>query len=104
MNVERRIYVDEVVSTVLKTYGRQSYLDAIIFLGGGFSALTGYRLSETGAVAMRDDYLFQMLEDTLKKNNKTASVIFGIPEPFAQSINNRGLMQLLTSQSAPKRK
>ncbi len=104
MNVERRIYVDEVVSTVLKTYGRQSYLDAIIFLGGGFSALTGYRLSETGTVAMRDDYLFQMLEDTLKKNNKTASVIFGIPEPFAQSINNRGLMQLLTSQSAPKRK
>lgn len=104
MDTERKIYVDEVVTTVLKTYGRQSYLDAIIFLGGGFSALTGYRLSETGTIVTRDSYLFDQLAETLTKNNKSASVVFGIPEPYAQSINNRGLMQVLTSRSVPKRK
>ena len=104
MDAERRVYVDEVVSTVLKTYGRQSYLDAIIFLGGGFSALTGYKLSETGKVAMKDSYLFDELNETLTRNKKTASVVFGIPEPFAQTINNRGLMQILTSQMVNRKK
>lgn len=97
MDPERRAYVDEVVATVLKTYQRSSYLDAIVFLGGGFSALTGYTLDEEGQIAMTNDYLFQRLGEMLERNNKTASVIFGIPAPYAQSINSRGLMQVLTS-------
>lgn len=102
VDVERQIYTDGVVSTILKTYGRQSFLDAIIFLGGGFSALTGYKLSETGKVTMRDSYLFDQLQSVLTKNNKAASIIFGVPEPYSQSINNRGLMQVLSNQTIKK--
>ena len=102
MDVERRIYVEEVVSTILKTYGRQGYFDAIIFLGGGFSALTGYSLSPSGKVEMANSYLFDHLKEELSKNNKSASVIFGVPQPYAQSINNRGLMQVLSSQRAKR--
>lgn len=103
MDVERRIYVDEVVSTILKTYGRQSFFDAIIFLGGGFSALTGYSLSASGQVEMTNSYLFGHLDEMLKKNNKSASIIFGVPQPYAQTINNRGLMQVLSSQGVKKK-
>lgn len=103
MDVERRIYVDEVVSTILKTYGRQSFFDAIIFLGGGFSALTGYSLSASGQVEMTNSYLFGHLAEMLKKNNKSASIIFGVPQPYAQTINNRGLMQVLSSQGVKKK-
>lgn len=103
MDVERRIYVDEVVSTILKTYGRQSFFDAIIFLGGGFSALTGYSLSDAGKVQMSNSYLFDHLKETLEKNNKSASVIFGVPQPYAQSINNRGLMQVLSSRNVKRK-
>lgn len=99
MDVERKIYADELVETVLKTYGRQSFLDAIIFLGGGFSALTGYKMNNMGTVDMKNDYLFTHLNDVLQKNNKSASLVFGIPEPYSQSINMRGLMQVLTSLS-----
>lgn len=104
MSVERKTYVDEVVTTVLRTYGRQSFLDAVIFIGGGFSALTGYALSETGTISMTDSYLFSHLKEVLDKNNKTASLIFGIPQPYAQSINNRGLMQVLSNLTAGKRR
>lgn len=103
MDVERKNYVDEVVNTVLKTYGRQSFFDAVIFLGGGFSALTGYALSETGQVEMKNSYLFDHLRETLAKNSKTASVTFGVPQPYAQSINSRGLMQVLTSQNIKRK-
>lgn len=104
IGVERRIYADEVVSTVLKTYGRQSFLDAIIFLGGGFTALTGYHLSETGTVITEDSYLFDQLKAALAKNNKTTSLMFGVPHPYSQSINNRGLQQILSSLTAKKSK
>lgn len=99
---ERKEYVDEVVQTILKTYGRQSYFDAIIFLGGGFSALTGYTIAEDGTIDMVDPYLFDELEEVLEKNRKTVDLLFGIPEPHSQSINNRGLMQILSAQ-APRR-
>lgn len=103
MNVERRAYADQVVLTILKTYGRQSYFDAIIFLGGGFSALTGYKFTEENQISMDDDYLFTHLQATLDKNNKEAGVIFGVPEPYAQSINNRGLMQILSAQNVRRK-
>lgn len=102
VDVERRNYVDEVVQTVLKTYGRQSYFDAIIFLGGGFSALTGYTISEEGKISMTDSYLFDELERVLDKNRKTVDLLFGIPEPHSQSINNRGLMQILSAHIPKK--
>lgn len=102
VDVERREYVDEVVQTVLKTYGRQSYFDAIIFLGGGFSALTGYSISSSGKISMVDSYLFDELELVLDKNRKTVDLLFGIPEPHSQSINNRGLMQILSAHTPKK--
>lgn len=102
VDVERKTYADEVAATILKTYGRQSFFDAIIFLGGGFSALTGYALSETGEIQMKDSYLFEQMQAMLQKNNKTAGVIFGVPQPFSQSINNRGLMQVLSNQTIRK--
>lgn len=103
VDIERRIYADEVVTTILKTYGRQSFLDAIIFLGGGFSALTKYELTDTGSITMKDEYLFTQLKEILKKNNKTAGLIFGVPMPYSQSINNRGLMQVLSSQTVKRK-
>lgn len=97
VDVERQNYVDEVANTILKTYGRQSYLDAIIFLGGGFSALTGYGLSDYGQIQMTDSHLFDQTSKLLEKNHKTAGMIFGVPVPYAQSINSRGLMQVLSN-------
>lgn len=99
VNVERQNYVEEVANTILKTYGRQSYLDAIIFLGGGFSALTGYQLSETGQITMTDSSLFDQTKKLMEKNHKTAGLMFGVPIPYAQSINSRGLMQVLSNLS-----
>lgn len=98
LEVERTDYIDELVQTILKTYGRQSYFDAIIFLGGGFSALTGYHIADGGKITMDEATLFDELEKVLDKNMKAVDLIFGIPEPFSQSINNRGLMQILTTQ------
>lgn len=102
VDIERQDYVNDVVQTVLKVYARQSYLDAIIFLGGGFSALTGYSIDEANQIHMIDKYLFEHLKATLEKNSKVADLIFGIPQPYSQSINNRGLMQVLSMQT-PKR-
>ena len=90
-------YYENAANTILKTYGRQSYLDAIIFLGGGFSALTGYGLSDYGQIQMTDSHLFDQTNKLLEKNHKTAGMIFGVPVPYAQSINSRGLMQVLSN-------
>lgn len=98
LEVEKTDYIDELVQTILKAYGRQSYFDAIIFLGGGFSALTGYHIAKGPKIEMDDTLLFDELEDLLKRNKKVVDLTFGIPEPFSQSINNRGLMQILTTQ------
>lgn len=87
-------FVDTVVDTIIKTYANRDYFDAIIFLGGGFTALTGYTVQDN-EITTRDNTLFERLEEKLKINKKDADLIFGIPEPFAQSINDRGLVQVL---------
>ena len=87
-------FVDTVVDTIIKTYANRDYFDAIIFLGGGFTALTGYTVQDNKIITV-DNTLFERLEEKLKINKKDADLIFGIPEPFAQSINDRGLVQVL---------
>lgn len=87
-------FVDTVVDTIIKTYANRDYFDAIIFLGGGFTALTGYTVQDN-EITIRDNTLFERLDEKLKINKKDADLIFGIPEPFAQSINDRGLVQVL---------
>lgn len=87
-------FVDTVVDTIIKTYANRDYFDAIIFLGGGFTALTGYKVQDNEIITS-DNTLFERLEEKLKINKKDADLIFGIPEPFAQSINDRGLVQVL---------
>lgn len=104
LKVEKTDYIDELVLTILKAYGRQSYFDAIIFLGGGFSALTGYHVGSQGKIEVDDNTLFVELEELLDKNKKEVDLTFGIPEPYSQSINNRGLMQILTTQEVEPRK
>lgn len=96
VNVQRADYIREVVATVLKSYGRNSYFDAILFLGGGFTALTGYRVDE-GGIKQDDPSLLLELRIALEKNHKQADLIFGIPKPYAASINSRGLMQITTA-------
>ena len=87
-------FVDTVVDTIIKTYANRDYFDAIIFLGGGFTALTRYAVQDNEIIT-RDNTLFERLDEKLKINKKDADLIFGIPEPFAQSINDRGLVQVL---------
>lgn len=94
INTERNEYIDELVQKILKAYGRSSEFDSIIFLGGGFTALTGYRL-ENNKIIMDDSYMFDILDKALDDGNKTSLSIFGVPAPYSQSINNRGLMQRL---------
>lgn len=89
-------FIEIVTDTILKTYGRRDYFDAIIFIGGGFSALTGYRV-ENEEVVMTDDTLFAQLAEKLAKNQKEVDLLFGVPEPYAQGINERGLTQVLTN-------
>lgn len=95
-------YIDEIVTTIMKAYGRQSFLDAIIFLGGGFTALTGYSIADDGTVTNADDYLFQNLKDVMGKNHKEAGIVFGVPGAYAQTVNSRGLMQVLTGMPVKK--
>lgn len=99
---QKNAYIDEIITTLLKAYGRQSYLDAVIFLGGGFSALTGYDVASDGSVVNADDYLFDQLNTTMAKNHKTAGIVFGVPGQYAQTVNSRGLMQVLTNMPVKK--
>ena len=89
-------FIDSIVNTILKTYGTRDYFDAIIFIGGGFSALTGYTV-DMGEVVVRDNTMFEELEKRLDANNKSADLIFGIPAPYSQGINERGLVQVLST-------
>lgn len=93
---QKQTYINEIITTLLKAYGRQSFLDAVIFLGGGFTALTGYNVADDGTVTNADDYLFTELTATMEKNHKTAGIIFGVPGAYSQTVNSRGLMQVLT--------
>lgn len=99
---QKQAYIDEIITTLLKAYGKQSFLDAVIFLGGGFGALTGYDVAEDGSIVSADDYLFSTLTATMKKNHKEAGIIFGVPSPYAQTVNSRGLMQVLSSIAVKK--
>ena len=89
-------FIDSIANTILKTYGTRDYFDAIIFIGGGFSALTGYTV-DMGEVVIRDSAMFDELEKRLDANNKSADLIFGIPAPYSQGINERGLVQVLST-------
>ena len=99
---QKQAYIDEIITTLLKAYGKQSFLDAVIFLGGGFGALTGYDVAEDGSIVSADDYLFSTLTATMKKNHKEAGIVFGVPSPYAQTVNSRGLMQVLSSIAVKK--
>ena len=88
-------FIDTIVDTIVKAYGNRDYFDAIIFVGGGFSALTGYAV-DLGVVEMRNDRLFKVLEERLEGLNKEVSIVMGIPMPYSSSINERGLTQILT--------
>lgn len=92
----KQAYIDEIIVTLLKAYGKQSFLDAIIFLGGGFTALTGYEVADDGSINNADDYLFTQLESVMAKNHKEAGIVFGVPGRYSQTVNSRGLMQVLT--------
>ena len=99
---QKQAYIDEIITTLLKAYGRQSFLDAIIFLGGGFTALTGYNVADDGMISNADDYLFTQLKATMAKNHKEAGIIFGVPGSYSQTVNSRGLMQVLTGIAVKK--
>lgn len=99
---QKQAYIDEIITTLLKAYGRQSFLDAIIFLGGGFTALTGYSVADDGTINNADDYLFTQLTAVMEKNHKTAGITFGVPANYAQTVNSRGLMQVLTGLPVKK--
>lgn len=102
VNPTKDKFIEVVTDTILKTYGRRDYFDAIIFIGGGFSALTGYRV-ENEEVLMSDDTLFTQLNEKLTKNHKDVDLLFGVPEPYAQGINERGLTQVLTNMQFEER-
>ena len=91
-----KAFIDRIVDTIIQAYGSRDYFDAIIFFGGGFSALTGYTI-DTDHISMRDDYLFKELAARLKELHKTVSITMGVPAPYAQTINQRGLTQILTN-------
>lgn len=88
-------FIETIVDTIVKAYGNRDYFDAIIFFGGGFSALTGYAV-DMGQVTMRNDRLFKVLDARLKSLNKNVDLVFGVPQPYSQTINERGLTQILT--------
>lgn len=92
-------FIEVVTDTILKTYGKRDYFDAIIFIGGGFTALTGYRV-DLGQVQMNDTDLFDTLNEKLQKNHKSVDLLFGVPAPYSQGINERGLTQVLTSMQS----
>ena len=92
-------FIEVVTDTILKTYGKRDYFDAIIFIGGGFTALTGYRV-DLGQVQMNDTDLFDMLNEKLQKNHKSVDLLFGVPAPYSQGINERGLTQVLTNMQS----
>lgn len=92
-------FIQVVIDTIVKAYGNRDYFDAIIFFGGGFSALTGYDV-DMGTVMMRNSRLFDELDKQLSELNKTVDLVFGVPQGsgnYSQTINQRGLMQVLTS-------
>lgn len=95
VNPTKQKFIKQVTDTILNAYGTRDYFDAIIFLGGGFSALTGYRVNMNN-VEMYDTSLFDALHQKLQINNKQVDLVFGVPKPYSGRINERGLTQVLT--------
>ena len=89
-------FIQTLVDTILKTYGTRDYFDAIIFIGGGFTALTKYSVS-LNVVGAEDRSLFDRVNEALATNNKHVDLLFGVPDPYARTINERGLTQVLTT-------
>lgn len=89
-------FIQTLVDTILKTYGTRDYFDAIIFIGGGFTALTKYSVS-LNVVGAEDRSLFDRVNEALAINNKHVDLLFGVPDPYARTINERGLTQVLTT-------
>ena len=89
-------FIQTLVDTILKTYGTRDYFDAIIFIGGGFTALTKYSVS-LNVVGAEDRSLFDRVNEALTTNNKHVDLLFGVPDPYARTINERGLTQVLTT-------
>lgn len=89
-------FIDQLTDIIIRTYGNNDYFDAIIFLGGGFTALTGYGFDLSQQLTSKQEQLFDVLRQKLKQTNKTCDLIFGLPAPYARSSNRRGLTQLLT--------
>ena len=89
-------FIEDIVTTILRSFGKKGYIDAIILLGGGFTALTGYELLFDD-IFMTDSSLMKRIEEALEKNKKQVGLLFGVPRPYAQTINERGLMQVVTS-------
>lgn len=85
-------YEKVLLDTILKTYGNRDFFDAIIFLGGGFSALTHFGEDSK----LEDIQLFDKLKQLLDDNHKTVDLLFGVPAPYSRTINERGLKQVLT--------
>ena len=52
---------------------------------------------ENGEIVTDDYTLFESLEEKLEQNKKDADLIFGIPKPYSQTINDRGLTQVLAN-------
>lgn len=101
INPQIKEFVETVTDTILKAYGQKDYFDAIIFLGGGFTALTDYSIdynkkTKDTNIQMSNSLLFDALETKMSKTKKDAGIIFGIPKPYAQTINERGLIQAVT--------
>ena len=44
-----------------------------------------------------DNILFETLREKLEKNHKQVDLLFGVPSPYSSRINERGLVQILTT-------
>ena len=58
--------------------------------------MTGYTVGFSN-VEMSDESLFKELQAKLETNNKQVDLLFGVPKPYSGRINERGLVQVLTT-------
>lgn len=89
-------FINTIVATIMEAFGQRDFFDSIIFLGGGFSALTGMRVQDE-QVVFDNRALFDRLDHELTRLHKDCGLVFGVPAPYARIINRLGLMQLSTT-------
>ena len=58
--------------------------------------MTKYSVS-LNVVGAEDRSLFDRVNEALATNNKHVDLLFGVPDPYARTINERGLTQVLTT-------